>query len=65
MTKAKIRKVSGRWIRGKMVRVGSLTLVVDHKVETPVGEPDAFMLDSLDRTRHYQFQPFRGIRRVA
>lgn len=61
----RIKKASGKWSPGTMVKVGSLTLVVDHKVETPAGEPDAFMLDSMDRTRHYRFQPFRGLARVA
>lgn len=65
MSKNRIKAARGQWQPGQMVKVGSLTLVVDRKVETPEGEPDAFQLDSLDRTRRYQFQAFRGLRRVA
>lgn len=53
------------WKAGDTVKVGSLTLIVEQRIETKVGEPDKFQLDSFDRTRHYQFQAFRGLRRVA
>lgn len=65
MAKNRITKTSGQWSPGKLVKVGSLTLIVNRREETPKGEPDAFILDSFDRTRHYRFQPFRGVRRVA
>jgi hypothetical protein len=63
--KNRIKSARGEWKPGQEVRVGSLALIVNRKVETPEGEPDAFLLDSYDRTRHYQFQAFRGVRRVA
>lgn len=63
--KNRIQKASGEWRPGQVVKVGSLSLIVEQKIETKAGEPDAFSLDSFDRTRHYQFQAFRGLRRVA
>lgn len=65
MPRNKIKKAKGAWKPGQVVKVGSLTLIVDQRIETQAGEPDAFQLDSFDRTRHYQFQAFRGLRRVA
>lgn len=65
MARNRITKASGKWTPGKVVKVGSLELIVAEKVETPKGEPSAFRLQSFDRTREYQFQPFRGVRRVA
>lgn len=65
MAKNRIKRVRGEWKPGQVVKVGSLTLIVEQKIETQAGEPDAFQLDSFDRTRHYQFQAFRGLRRVA
>lgn len=65
MARNKINKSSGKWTPGTVVKVGSLTLIVKEKIETTVGEPAAFELDSFDRTRHYRFQAFRGLRRVA
>jgi hypothetical protein len=64
-SKNRIKKATGKWTPGKVVKVGSLDLIVKHKVETPQGEPSAYELASFDRTRHYQFQAFRGLRRVA
>ena len=49
-----------KWRAGNQVRIGYLELV-----PTPKGEPDAFELESLDRTRHYRFQPYRGLARVS
>lgn len=54
-----------KWRAGNQVRIGYLELVVTNKVPTPKGEPDAFELESLDRTRHYRFQPYRGLARVS
>lgn len=65
MKKNRVKKASGAWTPGKVVKVGSLSLIVNERIETQAGEPDAFQLDSFDRTRHYQFQAFRGLRRVA
>jgi hypothetical protein len=63
--KNRIKKSRGEWKPGQVVKVGSLSLIVEQRIETQAGEPDAFQLDSFDRTRHYQFQAFRGLRRVA
>ena len=63
--KNRIETSKGKWQPGQVVKVGSLTLIVEERIETAAGQPDAFALDSFDRTRHYQFQAFRGLRRVA
>jgi hypothetical protein len=63
--KNRVKKTRGEWTPGKVVKVGSLTLIVEERIETQAGEPDAYQLGSFDRTRHYQFQAFRGLRRVA
>jgi hypothetical protein len=65
MPRNKIKKSTGKWNPGQVVKVGSLTLIVEERIETQPGEPDAFQLGSYDRTRHYRFQAFRGLRRVA
>lgn len=54
-----------KWSPGNQVRIGYLQLVVTNQVETPKGEPTAYELESMDRTRHYRFQPFRGLSRVS
>lgn len=64
-SKNRVKKSKGEWKPGQVVKVGSLSLIVNERIETQAGEPDAFQLDSFDRTRHYQFQAFRGLRRVA
>lgn len=60
-----IRNTRQTWEVGATVKVGFMALVVTEKVPTP-GDfmPDMYRLVSRDGSRHYEFVPHKGLRRV-
>ena len=51
------------WSIGNTVKVGFLTLTVEHKILTPAGEPDVYRLVGRNGAR-YDFVPHGGLYRV-
>ncbi len=56
-------KTNQDWSIGSTVKVGFLTLTVEHKILTPAGEPDAYRLIGRNGAR-YEFAPYDGLYRV-
>ncbi len=60
-----IRNSKQVWEVGFTVKIGFLTLRITEKVATPGDwKPDMYRLESLDKTRKYEFVPHNGLERV-
>jgi hypothetical protein len=57
-------KPAQSWAIGSTVKVGFLTLTVEHKILTPSNEPDIYRLRSASGAR-YDFVPHGGLHKVA
>lgn len=52
------------WNIGKVVKVGFLFLRVVGCTAVKDGKPDIYYLASLDGSKHYEFIPHNGLRRI-
>lgn len=57
-------KQGNQWVAGNVVKVGFLSLRVVGAVAVKDGLPDIYTLESLDRTRRYEFIPHNGLTRI-
>lgn len=59
-----ITRSKQNWSIGSIVRVGFCTLRVVKITSIIDGLPDIYRLESLDRTKHYEFTPYNGLIRL-
>ena len=59
-----VRNSKQRWDVGNTVRVGFLNLRIVSCKEVKDGLPDIYQLESLDCTKHYEFNPHNGLFRI-
>lgn len=54
-----------KWIVGNTVQVGFLTLKVTGCKAVVDGLPDIYYLESIDGSKHYEFIPHNGLRKLS